>query len=85
MSTIRYLIAVVASKRWSLYQLDVNNAFVHGDLKEEVYMQVPQGYGNIRDKVCKLKKSLYGLKQASRQWFAKLMQKLIKQEYHQPS
>ena len=83
MSTIRYLIAVVASKRWSLYQLDVNNAFVHGDLKEEVYMQVPQGYGNIRDKVCKLKKSLYGLKQASRQWFAKLVNELISQDYQQ--
>lgn len=83
MSTIRCILTIAASKHWSLHQLDVNNAFLHRDLKEEVYMRPSQGLLNISNKVFKLNKSLYGLKQASRQWFVKLTKELIHQDYVQ--
>lgn len=67
MTTTRCIIALVVAKQWTLHQLDVNNAFVHGSLDKEVYMVILEGMPNRpNNQACKLRKSLYGLKQASR-------------------
>ncbi|GKC60358.1 ribonuclease H-like domain-containing protein [Tanacetum coccineum] len=73
MVTVRCIIAIVVVNKWPLYQLDVNNAFLYGDLYKDVYMTLPDGYNDeIKSKVYKLNKSFYGLKQAPTQWNAKL-------------
>ncbi|WVZ96930.1 LOW QUALITY PROTEIN: hypothetical protein U9M48_042510 [Paspalum notatum var. saurae] len=76
-ATIRVVLSIAMSRGWSLRQLDVQNAFLHGVL-EEVYMQQPPGYEdqNNPNYVCKLDKALYGMKQAPRLWFARLSKKL---------
>lgn len=73
MTTVRSFMQVIASKDWFVYQMDVYNAFLHGDLEEEVYMKLSMGFRHKDpNKVCRLHKSLYGLRQAPRCWFSKL-------------
>ncbi|GKE10895.1 ribonuclease H-like domain-containing protein [Tanacetum coccineum] len=67
MVTVRCIISLVVHYDWPLYQLDVNNAFLYGDLYEDAYMTLPLGFSNDSgSQVCKLNKSLYGLKKAPR-------------------
>jgi hypothetical protein len=79
MTTIRAIIAMVATKGWSLHQMDVKNVFLHEDLQEEMYMEQPPGYVDqtCLNLVCRLKKALYGLKQAPRAWLDKIGQYLV--------
>jgi hypothetical protein len=64
MTTVHTLLGVASVRHWSMYQLDVQNAFLNGDLCEEVYMQPPPGYSIPDGMVCRLWRSLYGLKKA---------------------
>lgn len=84
LTTVRALLAIASIHKWFLHQLDVNNTFLHGDLSEDVYMTVPQGIACTKpNQVCKLLKSLYGLKQASRKWYEKLTSLLLQEGYKQ--
>jgi len=84
MVTIRTVLTLAASYGWDLSQMDVNNAFLQGDLNEDIYMNLPLGLQRQgENKVCKLRKSLYGLKQASRQWNIKFTEALLAAGYIQ--
>ena len=61
-SSVRALLAVVAARKWDLFQMDVKNTFLNGELSEEVYMQPPPGLSVDSNEVCHLRRALYGLK-----------------------
>ncbi|KAL0427173.1 UNVERIFIED_CONTAM: Retrovirus-related Pol polyprotein from transposon TNT 1-94 [Sesamum latifolium] len=75
--TFRLFLAIASAFSWPLQQLDINNAFLHGFLDEEIFMRPPEGYSVAPGMVCRLKRSLYGLKQASRQWNQEFTSKLV--------
>lgn len=76
MSSIRVILGLAASHDLEVEQMDVKTAFLHGELDEEIYMEQPEGFvvNGKENYVCRLKKSLYGLKQAARQWYKSLSQ-----------
>ena len=70
LKSVRIMLALAAYFDWEIWQMDVKTAFLNGNLTEDVYMIQPEGFVDPAngDKVCKLQKSIYGLKQASRSW-----------------
>ena len=78
MTSVRLFISLAATHNWHLHQLDIKNAFLHGDLHEEVYMEQPPGFvaQGEYEKVFRLQKALYGLKQSPRAWFGRFSQTL---------
>ena len=82
-SSICILLALVAQFNMELVQMDVKTAFLHGDLEEEIYITQPDGFKVVGKEnwVCKLNKSLYGLKQSPRQWYKRFDQFTIGQNY----
>ncbi|WVZ63086.1 hypothetical protein U9M48_012751 [Paspalum notatum var. saurae] len=83
-ATTRLVLSLAVSNQWCIRQLDVQNAFLHGVLEEDVYIKQPPGYEDkyFPRHVCKLDKSLYGLKQAPRAWYSRLSNKLQQLGFH---
>ena len=80
--TNRAVLSVAASEKLNLVQFDVKTAFLYGELDEVIYMKQPAGYEDGTDRVCKLSRSLYGLKQSPRCWNKKFKDFLIKYGLH---
>lgn len=80
METVRLLIALAAQMNWEVHHMDVKSAFLNGELMEEIYVQQPPGFvvENSSGKVLRLKKALYGLRQAPRAWNARLDREMLK-------
>ena len=74
LDTIHIILSMAAQYGWNIFQLDVKSTFLHGELKEEIYVQQLVGFmkKGKEDKVYKLRKALYGLKQAPIAWYNKI-------------
>ena len=85
MNTVRILLSLAVNFHWDLQQFDVKNAFLHGDLEKEIFMEIPPSFGGAlgTNKVCILKKALYGLKQSPRAWFGRFANVMIATSYKQ--
>jgi hypothetical protein len=82
-AAVRTVLSIVVSRDWTIQQLDVKNAFLHGTLTETVYCSQPTGFADPAhpDLVCRLKKSLYGLKQAPHAWYSRFTSFLLSQGF----
>ena len=85
MTTLRCVLSFVAKDDMKLKQMDVKTAFLHGDLHEDIYSQQLEGFvqKGREQLVCKLKKSLYGLKKAPREWYHKFDAFMRSQHFRQ--
>lgn len=77
--TIRSVLSIALMHNWNIRQLDVSNAFLHGTLSEVVFMHQPPGFVDpmYPSHVCRLRKTIYGLRQSSREWHIALATKLL--------
>ncbi|CAL5321498.1 unnamed protein product [Camellia sinensis] len=85
MNSVRVFLSLASNLDWPLHQFDVKNAFLHGDLEEEVYIDIPPGFEDVKTigKVYRLRKSLYGLKQSPRDWFERCTQAMLQYGFKQ--
>jgi len=89
MNTVKIILSLATHFGWAMHQFDVKNAFLHRSLEEEVYMEISPGYGagygaiNEGNKVCRLKKALYGLNQSPCAWFGRFTQAKVSLGYRQ--
>jgi hypothetical protein len=82
-TSIRIIVSIVAKMDLELHQLDVKTTFLNGELKEDIYMIQPEGFeqDEHEENVYKLKRSFYGLKQSSRQWYLKFHQTILENDF----
>jgi hypothetical protein len=85
MKSVRVLISCAANCGWNLHQLDVKNAFLHGDLQEEIYMHISSSFetNQTKTKLLRLYRSLYGLNQSPRAWFDRFRKYVLHVGYNQ--
>ena len=85
LKTVRVLLSLAANLDWPLHQLDMKNAFLHGDLEEEIYMDLPPGYTATSEAkiACRLQRALYELKQSPRAWFGRFSSAMRKYGFQQ--
>jgi Reverse transcriptase (RNA-dependent DNA polymerase) len=83
-TTIRLVLSIAVTQQWCIRQLDVNNAFLHGELHEVIHMTQPPGFIDKTNPthVCRLQKALYGLRQSPRAWYHKLKDMLLAFGFH---
>jgi hypothetical protein len=81
MDSIHFSLTIVVARGWKFHQMEVKNAFLHRYLSEETYMEKPYGFIQDSSLVCRLKKSLYGLKKALRSWYTKMDSYLLSQNF----
>ena len=85
-SIVRIFLYIAIHLNWEVRQLDINNAFLNGKLKENMFMHQPEGYTNLTKpgRICKLNKAIYGLEKGPRAWYEKLKDTLLRLAFKTP-